>query len=311
MKERVLVLKLGALGNMVLSMGAFAAIRAHHANAEITLLTTAPYQRWMAQAPYFDRIWIDRRPEWWDAAGWLALRRRLVEARFDRVYDLQTSSRSSAYFRLFPRTRRPEWSGIAAGCSHPDRDPARDRIHDTDRQAGQLRQAGIECVPPADLSWSRADVSRFGLPSRYALLVPGSSSHRPQKRWSADSYRALASRLNAAGLAPVVLGSAAESELAFEIGQAARDLTGRTEIADLAELARGAVIAIGNDTGPMHVIAAAGCPSVVLFSADSDPALCAPRGTVVRVLRRDVLTDLPVEEVAYATFELCADVQTA
>ena len=311
MSQRVLVLKLGALGNMVLSMGAFAAIRAHHGDAEITLLTTAPYQRWMAQAPYFDRIWIDRRPEWWDVAGWLALRRRLVEGRFDRVYDLQTSSRSSAYFHLFPRARRPEWSGIAAGCSHPDRDPRRDRIHDADRQAGQLRQAGIAYVPAVDLSWSRADIERFGLPSRYALLVPGSSPHRPQKRWPVASYRALAERLAADGRAPVVLGSAAESELARAIGPAARDLTGQTALEDLAGLARGAVVAIGNDTGPMHVIAAVGCPSVVLFSADSDPALCAPRGAAVRVLRRDVLTDLPVDEVAEATFGLCATMQTA
>jgi ADP-heptose:LPS heptosyltransferase len=76
----------------------------------------------------------------------------------------------------------------------------------------------------------------------------------------------------------------------------ARSLLGRTSLADLAVLARGAAGAIGNDSGPMHLIAAAGCPSVVLFSADSDPALCAPRGKVA-VIRRDDLATLPVAPV--------------
>jgi ADP-heptose:LPS heptosyltransferase len=53
---------------------------------------------------------------------------------------------------------------------------------------------------------------------------------------------------------------------------------------------------VGNDTGPMHLIAAAGAPSVCLFSADSDPALCAPRGAVT-VLREPNLADLAVAAV--------------
>ena len=56
---------------------------------------------------------------------------------------------------------------------------------------------------------------------------------------------------------------------------------------------------MGNDTGPMHLAAAVGCPCVVLFSADSDPALTAPRGRV-RVLRAPHLADLPVARVAAA-----------
>ena len=83
------------------------------------------------------------------------------------------------------------------------------------------------------------------------------------------------------GLTPVVLGTAPERPLARAI-PGAIDLTGRTDLAQLTSLARGARIAIGNDTGPMHLIAAAGCPSVVLFSRDSDPALCAPRGPAVQ-----------------------------
>ena len=81
---------------------------------------------------------------------------------------------------------------------------------------------------------------------------------------------------------------------------AAIDLTGQTSPGDLCDLARAARFAIGNDTGPIHLTATVGCPTIVLFSHDSDPALCAPRGAAVTVLRRPSLTDLTLAEVLAA-----------
>ena len=306
--RRILVIKLGALGNVVLSFGPFAAIRRHHAGAHITLLTTAPYADWLATSPWFDQVWTDTRPEWWQVHAWLALRRKLIAGRFDRVYDLQTSARSCRYFDLMLPGPRPDWSGVAFGCSLPDRDPNRDRLHDVDRQFGQLRAAGIERNEPPDLAWTERDIARFALPQEIALLVPGSSAHRLAKRWPAGRYAALAAALAARGVTPVVVGSAAEQPLAQEIKRAAPaaiDLTGRTSLADIGGLARAARLAVGNDTGPMHLIAAA-CRSVVLFSSDSDPALCAPRGPHVGVLRRDNLADLDVATVLRAVEDVAA-----
>ena len=65
----VLIIKLGALGNVILSLNAFAAIRANHPEARISLLTTAPYADWLGQAPWFDRILIDPRPRWWNLSA--------------------------------------------------------------------------------------------------------------------------------------------------------------------------------------------------------------------------------------------------
>ena len=66
--SRILVVKLGALGNVILSLGPFAAIRRHHATDHITLLTMRPWADWLGQSPYFDTVLIDERPEWWDVA---------------------------------------------------------------------------------------------------------------------------------------------------------------------------------------------------------------------------------------------------
>lgn len=297
--SRILIVKLGAFGNIILSLSAFAAIRRHHPDAHIAVLTTRPYADWLRTFPYFDEVLVDERPKWWDLPAVLRLYRRLAAGRFTRVYDLQTSSRSSHYFRMFLPFARPEWSGIAAGCSHPDRDPQRNFLHDIDRQHGQLRQAGIADIPDADLSWSTGDIARFNLPADFALLAPGSSPHRPAKRWPVENYAAVAERLAARGILPVVVGVAAERPLALAI-PAARDLTGQTSAGDLCDLARAARFALGNDTGPIHLTATAGCPTVVLFSYDSDPALCAPRGPAVAVLRRPTLSELTIEEVLAA-----------
>jgi ADP-heptose:LPS heptosyltransferase len=82
-------------------------------------------------------------------------------------------------------------------------------------------------------------------------------------------------------------------------------LTGRTDFARIAVLGAKAALAVGNDTGPLHLAAAAGAPTVVLFSGASDPALSAPRGKVA-VLRADRLADLAVATVAQRSQSLIA-----
>jgi len=296
--RRILVIKLAALGDFVQAFGPFAAIRRHHPDAEITLLTTKLFATLAADSPWFDRVWTDGRPRWWDPAAVLRLARRLRGAGFDRVYDLQTSGRSSRY-RFFVG-RRAEWSGIARGASHPDSNPRRDELHTVDRQRGQLAAAGIAEFPEPDLGWLDTDVSALGLPPRFALLLPGASAGRPGKRWPAERFGKLAARLD---LPPVICGIAAEARLAQEIRLAvpqAIDLTGRTDLRQLAAVARRASLAIGNDSGPTHLAAAMGCPTVALFGSESDPALCAPRGQAVTVLRRQPISGLSVDEVLQA-----------
>ena len=59
-------------------------------------------------------------------------------------------------------------------------------------------------------------------------------------------------------------------------------------------------MAVGNDTGPMHLIAAAGCPCLVLYSAESDPARTAPRGPKVAILHEESLQNLGLDRVLAA-----------
>ncbi|MFO1187202.1 MAG: glycosyltransferase family 9 protein [Alphaproteobacteria bacterium] len=307
----ILVIKFGALGDMVQATGPFAAIRKHHAGEALTLLTTPPYVALARALQLFDDIWDDGRPK--SLVAQLRLIARLRRARFDRVYDLQTSQRSSFLLQaLWPR--RPEWSGIARGATHPHANPRRDFLHTIERQAEQLRIAGvpIEAAPPnlsALAAREAARLTKFALPEPYALLVPGGSPHRPGKRWPAQSYAALAARLAQEGLTPAIIGGPPEREIAETILAAApgaRSLVGQTDFLDILALGSRAALAVGNDTGPMHLIAAAGAPALVLFGRESDPVLCAPRGANVHILRPDLLAALPVEDVVAAMARLPA-----
>ena len=300
---RVLVIKLAALGDFVQALGPFAAIRRHHAGEKVTLLTTQPFVELARAGGWFDDIWVDSRPKALNVGGWMALRRRLRGGGFGRVYDLQTSDRSSLYFRLFWPGPTPEWSGIARGCSHPHANPRRDFMHTVERQAEQLALAGLEDVLAGDFSWVEAAATRFGISGPYALVAPGGAAHRPAKRWPADCFANLAAWLAEKKVQPVLVGGPEEAALLGAVAGAcppALDLTGRTSLLDIVALARGAACAVGNDCGPMHLTAAAGCVSVVLYSHASDPLLCAQRGPFVTIVRRPQLDDLPVEEVTAA-----------
>ncbi len=105
------------------------------------------------------------------------------------------------------------------------------------------------------------------------------------------------------GIRPVLIGTEAEGAaldaIAAKVPEAL-NLRGKTSIAQLATLARRATLAVGNDTGPMHIIGASHCPSLVLFSHASDPVRSAPVGESVTVLREPDLAELSVDRVLAA-----------
>lgn len=301
--ERVLVIKLSALGDFIQATGAMKAIRAAHPDARITLLTTAPYAKMGQATGWFDEVWDDGRPSWGDLPAVAKLLGRLRGARFDRVYDLQTQSRTNRYFQLL-WPRRPVWSGNARGAAFSYRPADRGQQHIQDLLRNQLSQAGVTISAP-DLSWLSGDATRFQLPAPYALLVPGGAPHRPAKRWPAPLFGEVARRLTAQGVTPIVLGhgdqEAALAQAIAAVEPMTLSLVGQTSLGDIASLARGAALALGNDTGPIHVVASSGCSTLVLFSNDSDPALSAPRPVkavqAVEILREADLADLSVERV--------------
>jgi ADP-heptose:LPS heptosyltransferase len=297
----ILVIKHSALGDMILALPLLRAIRQHHAGERIVLLTTAPYVDLLQHSGLADEIWTDPRPKFWQPFKLLTLLSRIRNGRFSRIYDLQGSQRTKSYYRLLGKPAEA-WVGNAPGCRYYIPDPT-GPMHITELRRCQLALVGIPDPGLPDLDFLTGDIARYSLPARFALLVPGGAPHRPAKRWPAERFAALARQLLSQGITPVLIGRAAErTEIAAiqALCPEAISLCDKTSIADLAALGRAAALCVGNDTGPMHIIAAARCPSLVLYSAESDPRKISPRGDWVRLLQRPSLQDVSLEDVIAA-----------
>ena len=308
--QRILVIKFSALGDFVQAFAGFPQIRRGHPDAEITLLTTPPYEALARDSGLFDHVEVDGKPR--GLGPMLKLAARLRRAGYDRVYDLQTSGRSKRYLYLF-WPRFPDWSGTTPGASLRQTRPDREQLHNLDRLADQLHVAGIAPAypigegPAPDLDWAvrlargKADstAERFRIKPPFALLIPGASAHRPEKFWPIGHYAALARTLAARGLSIVVVGSASEAHLGKAISEAAPgtlDLAGKTRMSDLAGLGAEAALCVTNDTGPGHMAAYAGAPGLMLMSSVSNPAQYGPRAAM-RTLQVDDLANLSAEAV--------------
>ena len=227
----------------------------------------------------------------------------LRKKNFYRIYDLQTSQRSSFYYNFFRLKNYVEWSGTAFGCSHPDRNFDRNKIHTIERHKIQLAEIGIKNIILSDLSWVKS-TNNFEINKPYVLFSPGASSHRPKKKWPEKNYVELAKKFIRKRITPIILGNSQDLEIANFISMNTSgciNLVNKTTIQDLCFLARGAELALGNDTGPMHAFSMSGCHSLVFFSDDSNPDRCAPRSInkkkLVIIIKKNDLRSLTVDEV--------------
>jgi len=325
MKERILVIKLGALGDLVLCASAFAAIRAHHPDAEIAILTGKPFAAFALAMPWFDKVLIDPRPKITEPLKWIRLIRDVRSFAPTRVYDFQGKKRQAILYYVLGR---PHWSGAVKGCSHPRPWPPVKGQHYTDFVAAQLEAAGVPtkdfsstfqnrhsgavsccCERPQDLSgmtksaslsWLDGDLAAFNLPEKFAIIVTGCSPQHPHKMWPASHYAALADRFKEKGMAVIAIGTKADApsvEAVRALAPHVIDLTGQTSLGQVAALARRAEIVVGNDTGPTHIAAAVGAKTVALMSEKVDPLWSSPRGPKATWVGGKSLQTVAVAEV--------------
>lgn len=138
---------------------------------------------------------------------------------------------------------------------------------------GELRVIGV------------ADARHLTGPGPYIVLHPGAAA--PARRWSIEGYAQAARMLEELGHRVVVTGGADERGFASAIAQAVpgvTDLTGESELTELAGVLAGATVVVCGNTGPAHLAAAVGTPVVSLFSPVVSAAKWAPYGVPMRLL---------------------------
>lgn len=299
--KRVLVIKLGPLGEFMETLGAMRVVRATHPSARITLLTTEPFDAFAKACPYFDIVESDGAAT--DGKAKSDMFRRIRSDHYDMVYDFQNNDRTEAIFASLV-AKRPLWSGVVEGASHRHRNPDRDRMNIYDRLAEQLEHAGLtprgqgdpsgwirergllpyyDWIRPAFRDPPRFKPAFFGLNGPYMLLIPGAPHNRSEWRWPAERYAQLASWIADCGVTPVVIGDRAETDAGQVIQKLeprARSLINRTDFFQLCTLSQHAQFAVGGETGPMHLAVSAGCDAVCLFMQSWSQSMELEHGSV-------------------------------
>jgi len=233
------------------------------------------------------------------AAAWRI--RQYFRQDWSVIVDMQCSSRTRNYFAHFvPSNMR--WIGTAPGCSDPL--PDFTGVNNRDRMVKSAEMAGGISQTP-DISWLVKGAAQTENPAvmindkQYAVLAPGCSLAKPQKRWPADRFAAIGNELVSRGFEIVLVGTADDREAVNAVLAASPDainLCGKTNLVRLARLLGGAAFVIGNDSGPMFLAARTGVPSLMIMGPDTDPTMSAPKGAAASWLQ-----GAPISEVSAAT----------
>lgn len=292
-KNSVLIIKFGGLGDFILSIDSFYSIRQHHKNENLILLTEKFYSEIAEKTGWFEKVITINRSLFY-VSDKRQIKKKINLLDIKKVYDLQTSKRSSSYFNLF-NENNIEWSGIVKGCSHFHGNPNRDNLHTVDRFHDQLKFANVKNFFKPDLDWLLQPIDKKILPNNFALIVPGGSAKRKYKRWSPKTYITIAKTLIKKNIIPLLIGSNDEKDLCNYICRCvpkAQNCCNKFNIFQLAYLGKKSKIVIGNDTGPMHLFAKVGKNIFVLFTKHSNPDICRPKGKNVYIFKEENITKL-------------------
>ena len=340
---RFLIVRLGALGDVVHAIPVAAALRRAYPAARIDWLVSAKHGEILDLVTVIDRAILvnDRSGSSGGRSLWQAVG-DLRRTRYDVVLDVQGLIKSALLARLSGARRvigfnsnyaRESLARIFYSDSY---DPGRGGLHDRREtrhvvriNLGLLTRLGIEPTAPefpiADVD---SVVARWAIESargRYALLNPGAAW--PNKRWPPDRFGRVAIEMrDRHGVTSVVLWGPGEEPLAKAVVEAAGGaalLSPKTTIRDLVALARGAAMMLSGDTGPTHVAAAVGTPLVSIFGptravrngplvagdiAVSRDAVCECHHLRRCKLERMCLLDIEAREVIDAVGRRLADV---
>lgn len=277
MARSVLVVRLGALGDLVHAFPAVAALRAAWPDATIDWLVDHRYAALLELFPVIDRTIVVGGRTGRSVAQVVATLRR---ARYDLALDFQGLVKSAVFARLAGACEtvgfvRQQLREPIAGLFYTRHVQADDSGHVVRKNLSVVRALGVDATTPSiplKVSSSTAVVEgrrvlRIDDSARFSIVNPGAGW--PNKQWPPDRFGAIAAHLrDRHGLSSLVVWGPGERALAERVEAAshgAAKVAPPTSIADLVELARAASVFVAGDTGPMQFAAAVGTPVVGVF----------------------------------------------
>lgn len=291
--ERILIVRLSAIGDVVLATGLIPALRRRWPHAHIAWLTETRTAPLLEGLPGLNEVIVWPRGQWealWQARRLLPLfqavrrfRHDLRQRRFDLSIDAQGLLKSAILARMAAAPRRLVVQPREAShwlATEAIRVPGVQTSTATEELSPELRElvrhlGGAPedfrlalAPPPQAQAQAAAMLVTCGVSGRYAVLAAFTT--RAQKHWFDERWVELADHLARAGLTPVLLGGPSDRTHAQAIcqpGSRIVDLTGRLSLVESAALVAGAALVVGVDTGLTHMGSAFGIPTVALFGS--------------------------------------------
>jgi heptosyltransferase-1 len=301
---KVLIVRIGALGDVLHALPAVAALHREHPEWQIDWVVDP---RWAplltngeGHGPIVHRVHLAETKLWSRSPlshttlrSILTLRRQLRAERYDLAVDMQGTLRSAVIGRF---AAAPKFFGYADPreplAAHLYRTRlTRSGTHVVDQGAALLSEATGASLTPTlpelpNEPWADAWASDFAGTDRLCVLAPNAGW--PAKRWPAQRLGELAQRLHALGFTVAINASRGDDHLAAEVLAASNHAAKLAvcNVTGMIALLRRAALVIGGDSGPVHLAAALGTPVVALFGP-TDPARNGPWGTGPIAILRD------------------------
>lgn len=307
--HRILIVRMGSLGDIVHTLPAAATLKRAFPQAEIDWVVEARWAPLLERNPHLAQLHRVETQTWRrrlaEAGTWRSLLEsigRLRSRRYDCALDFQGLVKSAAVARLSGAARvvgfdgaelREGFSSVFYTARAQPPTNGRPAAHVVERNLALAAAIGASepvlefCCSPAPEDAERMHAATAGL-ERYAALSP--SAGWAAKRWPEEAFAALALRIRRDLELRVVINCGPGEEQitgrVAELAADARPLLLRPSVGELIALVRDAALVAGGDTGPVHLAAACGTPVVAIFGP-TDPARNGPFGPACRVVRAE------------------------
>jgi ADP-heptose:LPS heptosyltransferase len=292
----ILLIKFWGLGNLVLLLPVFRALRRRYPGARIVLVTLARNRELLEGVEDLDELLLVEDGSLFAVLWtWLRALRRARAARPDLVIDFEQFARASAVFAFLSGAAQAvglDTPGQGRGRMFHARVPYDDAVHTSETFLGLARAAGVvsgryEPLPPPVFEADRAAADSLLRDAGAGtgpvfLLHPGSGDNFLGRRWATENFARLADHLlERHGGVVVLTGSAGEAALAEEVRRGVRrrervvSAAGRLGVRSLAALCGRAAVVVSNDTAPVHLASAMGRPVLGIYGPNT-PVLYGP-----------------------------------
>ena len=303
--SNILIIKHGSLGDIAQACGAIQDISENHNEDQIYLLTTKPYFELFKKNPFVHNVILDKRLSRFNLIYLYQLTRILKNFNFQKVYDLQNSSRTTFYKNiLYPKAKFDKWCSSETTLPTNISKAEFDKNPVLDRFDHQLKISGLNTLNTMkpNFSWACTNIDNikknYDL-KEYIVLFPFCSAHLNIKKWPYYNKLIELIKCKYSNKYKIIVAPG-PSEIKDTKDVNAISILDNERILDISQLSsliKDSSFVVGNDTGPAHIAAHLGVKGLTLFGKHTTAFKVSIDRENFKAIQVDDLKKLSAEKV--------------